>query len=171
MITYLQKTSSTILKSSKNITQNIKNYHKFKQFSTKDTTKPYIPTIFDSILSGAIPSQSIYSDELVIFSIRKVFNQICRFMIKDINPQAPTHILVIPRERSNLDRLSNANQSNQLVLGHMLVKCAQIAKEQGLAEGGFRIVINDGPKGCQSVYHLHMHIIGGKQLSWPPGCN
>ena len=88
---------------------------------------------------------------------------------RDINAQAPTHFLVIPKVRDGLTRLSNATEKHKAVLGHCMWAAAHVAKEQGLAKG-YRTVINDGPEGCQSVYHLHIHVLGGKQLSWPPGC-
>lgn len=86
-----------------------------------------------------------------------------------MNPQAPTHLLLIPKNKGNLDRLINATQSDQELLGYMMTKVPEIARDAGL-ENGYRVVINDGPQGCQTVYHLHLHIIGGKQLTWPPGC-
>lgn len=111
-------------------------------------------TIFDKIIKGDIPIEKILDDDEAI-------------AIKDINPVAPTHILVIPKKRGNLSRLSNAKEEDKALLGSLLYKATVLAKQYGL-EDGYRIVINDGPDGAQSVYHLHIHLIGGKKLGWPP---
>ena len=86
---------------------------------------------------------------------------------RDINPQAPVHIILIPKSRDGLTKLSNAREDQKELLGHLLY----VAQEVGKAEcpRGFRIVINDGEHGSQSVYHLHVHIMGGRQMQWPPG--
>lgn len=112
-------------------------------------------TIFDKIIRRAIPSTAVYEDDVV-------------YAFRDISPTAPTHILIVPKIRGRLSQLSKAEPEDKAVLGHLMWAAAEIARREGLAEG-FRIVINDGPQGCQSVYHLHLHLIGGKQLSWPPG--
>ena len=85
---------------------------------------------------------------------------------KDINPMGPIHFLVIPKNKDGLNRLSNAREDQKGILGHLLFTAQKVAKEQGLKEGGFRTVINDGPNGAQSVYHLHIHVIGGRQMNW-----
>lgn len=113
------------------------------------------PTIFDKIISKEIPAAIIYEDDTCL-------------AFKDISPQAPTHFLVIPKARQGLTRLSKATEEHKAVLGHLLYTAQAVAKEQGLGDG-FRVVVNDGPAGCQSVYHLHLHVIGGRQLTWPPG--
>jgi histidine triad (HIT) family protein len=82
--------------------------------------------------------------------------------------QAPTHFLVIPKARDGLTRLSKAEERHTALLGHLLYVAQLVAKQEKLLPG-FRVVINDGPDACQSVYHLHLHVIGGRQLSWPPG--
>ena len=87
---------------------------------------------------------------------------------RDIAPQAPVHILVIPKVRDGLTQLSKAREDQAGLLGHLLYTAQSIAHQEKLDEG-FRIVINDGKQGCQSVYHLHVHILGGRQLGWPPG--
>ncbi|RWR74897.1 zinc-binding protein [Cinnamomum micranthum f. kanehirae] len=87
---------------------------------------------------------------------------------RDISPQAPTHILIIPKVKDGLTGLSKAEERHCEILGYLLYTAKLVAKQEGL-EDGFRIVINDGPKGCQSVYHLHIHLIGGRQMNWPPG--
>lgn len=112
-------------------------------------------TIFDKIVAGDIPSDKIYEDDTCM-----AFN--------DVSPVAPKHFLVIPKNRDGLDQLSLAEDRHEALLGHLLRVAGKVAKEQGMRKG-FRIVINDGEYGCQSVYHLHIHVIGGKQLSWPPG--
>ena len=87
---------------------------------------------------------------------------------RDISKLAPTHVLVIPKVRGNLTSLSKAEESDKDTLGHCLVVANKVAKQENLGEG-YRVVVNVGPNGCQSVYHLHLHVIGGVQLTWPPG--
>ncbi|KAJ7524780.1 hypothetical protein O6H91_17G021300 [Diphasiastrum complanatum] len=113
------------------------------------------PTIFDKILSKQIPSTVVYEDEKVL-------------AFRDISPQAPTHIILIPKERDGLTQLSKAEERHEEILGHLLYVAKVVAQQEGL-DDGFRIVINDGPNGCQSVYHLHLHLLGGRKLGWPPG--
>mmetsp|Transcript_66979 Transcript_66979/g.135793 ORF Transcript_66979/g.135793 Transcript_66979/m.135793 type:complete len:178 (-) Transcript_66979:124-657(-) len=113
-------------------------------------------TLFDKIVAGDIPCDKIYEDDVCI-----AFN--------DIAPVAPTHFLVIPKNRDGLSQLSKAEERHKELLGHLMWAASKIANDQGLGEDGFRVVINDGKQGCQSVYHLHIHVIGGKKLSWPPG--
>ncbi|ORM42321.1 putative HIT-like protein [Babesia sp. Xinjiang] len=101
-----------------------------------------------------------------------VFCRLCFYMLQilafhDINPVAPVHILVIPKKRSGLSRLSRATDEHAHILGHMMVKVAQIVRENNI--GDFRLVVNNGPQGGQEVYHLHLHIIGGRPMGWPPG--
>ncbi|XP_037278881.1 adenosine 5'-monophosphoramidase HINT1 [Rhipicephalus microplus] len=110
-------------------------------------------TIFGKIVRGDIPTQFIYEDDKCV-------------AFHDINPQAPVHFLVIPRKP--IPQLSKATEDDKALLGHILFVAQQVAKEQKL-DKGFRIVINDGPQGCQSVYHVHIHVLGGRQLGWPPG--
>lgn len=110
-------------------------------------------TIFGKIVRGEIPTEFIYQDEKCV-------------AFHDINPQAPVHFLVIPKKA--IPQLSKAAEDDKDILGHILYVAQQVAKQQKL-DKGFRIVINDGPQGCQSVYHLHIHVLGGRQLGWPPG--
>ncbi|KAJ3703097.1 hypothetical protein LUZ61_006802 [Rhynchospora tenuis] len=119
------------------------------------TTPSDSPTIFDKIISKEIPSNIVYEDEKAL-------------AFRDISPQAPTHIIIIPKVKDGLTRLSNAEERHVEILGHLLYVAKLVAKQEGL-DDGFRIVINDGPLGCQSVYHLHVHILGGRQMNWPPG--
>ena len=88
-------------------------------------------------------------------------------VIRDINPQAPTHLLVIPRE--HMESLDDASQKDEALLGHLLRVGARVANAAGLAEDGYRTVINTGAGAGQSVFHLHLHVIGGRPLNWPPG--
>ncbi|KAI3732965.1 hypothetical protein L1987_64178 [Smallanthus sonchifolius] len=113
------------------------------------------PTIFDKIIDKEIPSNVVYEDDKVL-------------AFRDIAPQAPTHILLIPKVRDGLTGLSKAEERHCEILGRLLYTAKIVAKQEGL-EDGFRIVINDGPNGCQSVYHIHVHLIGGRQMNWPPG--
>lgn len=112
------------------------------------------PTIFDKLLSGDIPSDVVYQDDTT-------------FCFRDVNPQAPTHILCIPKRKDGLTGLSKADASHERILGHLLFVASQIANKE--CPNGYRIVINDGSDGAQSVKHLHIHILGGRQMQWPPG--
>ena len=87
----------------------------------------------------------------------------------DINAVAAKHFLVIPKNRDGLTGISKAGERHTALLGHMMVVVAKVAAMEGLAQTGYRTVINEGVHGCQSVLHLHIHVIGGQQLSWPPG--
>lgn len=88
-------------------------------------------------------------------------------VIRDINPQAPTHLLVIPRQ--HIESLDDASQKDEALLGHLLRVAARVANAAGLAEGGYRTVINNGAGAGQSVFHLHVHVLGGRRMDWPPG--
>lgn len=111
-------------------------------------------TIFKKIIDREIEAQIVYEDELCL-------------SFKDVNPQAPRHLLVIPKKE--ITNLAASQGEDQALLGHLLLKAKQIAKEQGLEEGGYRLVINNGPNGGQTVDHLHIHLLGGRVLTWPPG--
>jgi len=113
------------------------------------------PPIFDKIISKQIPSKVVFEDDSVL-------------AFRDISPQGPVHIILIPKVRDGLTQLSKAEDRHEQVLGHLLVTAAKVARQEDLDQG-FRLVINDGPHGCQSVYHLHLHLIGGRQMNWPPG--
>jgi histidine triad (HIT) family protein len=115
--------------------------------SSKDDYGP--PTVFDKILSGEWASDKVYEDETCL-------------AFRDINPQAPVHIILIPKTRGTLTRLSFATSNDEEILGHLLYVAQLVGKEH--CERGFRIVINDGEHGAQSVYHLHLHILGGRQM-------
>eukprot|EP01035_Chromulina_nebulosa_P021178 gene21178-27438_t len=124
--------------------------------STDPAINPNALTFFDKIVSKEIPANIIYEDDLSL-------------AFRDINPQGPVHFLVIPKNKNGLNRLSNANEDHKPLLGHLLYTAQLVARQEGLVEGGYRLVINDGKNGAQSVYHLHIHVIGGRQLNWPPG--
>lgn len=111
-------------------------------------------TIFGKILRGEIPSTPVYSDDEF-------------YAFRDINPGAPTHVLVIPR--TPIPRVTDATEADALLLGKLLLTANKIARQERLDEQGFRYVINCGDWGGQTVYHLHLHILGGRPLSWPPG--
>lgn len=112
------------------------------------------PTIFGKIIRGEIPSEKVYEDDEVL-------------AFKDINPAAPTHILVIPKER--IINLFHAEERHEALLGKLMLAAKKIAVEQGLEEDGFRLVINNGAGVGQTVFHIHLHILGGRDFSWPPG--
>ena len=113
-------------------------------------------TVFDKVISKAIPADIVYEDELCL-------------AFRDIHPVARVHVLLIPKKKDGLDRLVHAEERHREVLGHMMLKVGHIARLEGLAEDGYRLVVNDGNQAGQSVPHLHLHIIGGQQLFWPPG--
>jgi histidine triad (HIT) family protein len=110
--------------------------------------------IFCQVVAGKISADIIYSDERAV-------------AFRDINPQAPVHTLVIPRE--HMDSLDDAAGRDEATLGHLLRIAARVANEEGLSQKGYRTVINTGAGAGQSVFHLHLHIIGGRPLGWPPG--
>lgn len=113
--------------------------------------------IFCKIASQQIPAPLLYQDELCV-------------AFRDIHPQAPTHILVIPRSHvRDVVEASAAAGSAEPLLGRLLHVGAQVAAQAGLKDSGFRFVINTGADGGQSVFHLHLHVLGGRQLGWPPG--
>lgn len=111
-------------------------------------------TIFKKIIEREIPADIVYEDDRCV-------------AFRDVNPQAPTHILVVPRE--DLPSLADAKGSDADLLGHLLVVCSKVARQQGLQENGYRVVTNVGDDGGQSVYHIHFHVLGGRPLRWPPG--
>jgi histidine triad (HIT) family protein len=111
-------------------------------------------TLFEKIIAREIPAQIVYED-----------NQVLAF--RDINPQAPTHALIVPKKP--IPRLAEAKTEDQEMLGDLLLKAAEVARKLGLDKGGFRLVINNGADGGESVPHLHVHILGGRYMKWPPG--
>jgi histidine triad (HIT) family protein len=112
-----------------------------------------VDCIFCKIVAGTIPAKKIREDELVL-------------AFHDIEPKAPTHILVIPKK--HLVSLADATAADEALLGRLLLTAGEIAREEGLGKG-YRIVISTGPEGGQTVDHLHVHLLGGRQMHWPPG--
>ena len=110
--------------------------------------------LFCRIVANEIPADFVHQDDRAV-------------VIRDLNPQAPTHLLVIPRE--HLESLDDASQKDEPLLGHLLRIAARVANAEGLAEGGYRTVINNGAGAGQSVFHLHAHVLGGRRMNWPPG--
>jgi histidine triad (HIT) family protein len=111
-------------------------------------------TLFEKIAAGEIPAKIIQEDEELI-----VFH--------DVNPQAPVHVLVVPKKP--IPRLACATTEDGKLLGNLLLKAQEIAKSLGIAESGFRVVINNGRNGGETVPHLHVHLLGGRPFAWPPG--
>ena len=110
-------------------------------------------TLFEKIINREIPADIVYEDELSL-------------AFKDINPQAPIHILIIPKK--TIEKLSDANIEDQALLGHLMLVAGKIAEQLNL-DKTFRIIINNGAGAGQSVFHLHLHLMSGRPLSWPPG--
>ncbi len=110
-------------------------------------------TLFEKIIAREIPAKIAHEDDRCI-------------VIHDIQPAAPVHVLVIPKKP--VPRLAEAGDEDEALLGHLLLTAGKVAKQLGLAHG-FRVVINNGPDGCESVPHLHVHLLGQRQMKWPPG--
>jgi histidine triad (HIT) family protein len=110
--------------------------------------------LFCKIIAGEIPSAKVYEDEFCV-------------AFDDISPQAPTHVLIIPRE--HIDSLDKAKKSDEETLGHLLLTAAEIARRKNFAEDGYRTVINTNSDGGQTVFHLHVHLLGGRPFVFPPG--
>jgi histidine triad (HIT) family protein len=111
-------------------------------------------TLFEKIVAREIPATIVFEDDKVI-------------AFRDIKPQAPTHVLIVPKKP--IPRIGEARPDDHQVLGHLLIKAAEVAHQLGLSEKGYRLVINNGPDAGEAVPHLHCHIIGGRKLGWPPG--
>ena len=109
--------------------------------------------VFCKIVEGQIPSTSVYQDDLA-------------YAFADLNPKAPVHVLIVPRE--HIGSVAMAGKDKSALLGHLMWAAAEIAEKKGLTNG-FRIVVNTGEDGGQTVEHLHLHLLGGRGLSWPPG--
>ena len=109
--------------------------------------------LFCKIIEGSIPSTAVYQDDQC-------------YAFADIHPQAPVHVLIVPRR--HLDSVADAKGSDKALLGHLFWAGAEIARAKGLPEG-YRLVVNTGPDGGQTVDHLHVHLLGGRPLTWPPG--
>ncbi|MCX7868941.1 MAG: histidine triad nucleotide-binding protein [Terrimicrobiaceae bacterium] len=111
-------------------------------------------TLFQKIIAREIPAEFLHEDEHCV-------------VIRDIHPQAPFHALAIPRQP--LARVAEAEPSQAALLGHLLLTAARVAREAGCSSSGFRLVINNGPDGGETVPHLHVHILAGRPMGWPPG--
>ncbi len=111
-------------------------------------------TLFEKIIAREIPATIVYEDDLVL-----AFN--------DINPQAPVHVLLVPKKA--IPRISEAKPEDHKLLGHLLLKAGEIAEKLNLTKAGYRLVFNNGRDGGEAVPHLHCHILGGRHMGWPPG--
>ena len=111
-------------------------------------------TLFEKIIAREIPAQIVHEDSQCL-------------AFRDISPQAPVHILVVPKKP--IPRVAEAVAGDEAVLGHLLLAAAEIAKKEGIADSGFRVVVNNGPHGGETVPHLHVHLLGGRPMHWPPG--
>jgi len=111
-------------------------------------------TLFEKIAARQIPAAIVYEDDLVL-------------AFKDISPKAPAHALIVPKKP--IARIADATPDDHQVLGHLLLKAAEVARQLGVEQSGYRLVINNGPAAGESVPHLHCHILGGRTLAWPPG--
>jgi len=110
--------------------------------------------IFCKIASGEIPADLIYEDDLVVG-------------FRDLNPQAPTHVLLIPRK--HIATLNDLQPEDEAIVGRLYSAAAKVAAQEGIAEQGYRTLINCNDDGGQTVFHLHLHLLGGRRMSWPPG--
>ncbi len=110
--------------------------------------------LFCKIVAREIPANIIYEDEQAV-------------AFRDINPQAPVHVLVVPR--AHIPSLAQVQPDHALLLGHLLRVCAQLARQEGIEAEGYRVVLNTNRAAGQSVFHLHFHLLGGRQMTWPPG--
>lgn len=111
-------------------------------------------TLFEKIAAREIPADIVYEDDQVV-------------AFRDIRPQAPVHVLVVPRRV--IARVGEAAEADRELVGHLMLKAAEVARRLGLAATGYRLVINNGPDGGETVPHLHCHLLGGRPLGWPPG--
>ena len=109
--------------------------------------------LFCKIADGTTPATVVHQDDKVV-------------AFEDANPQAPHHVLIVPRE--HIESLNDVSKGDEQVVGHLLRVAAQIADQRGIGESGFRTVINTGPDAGQSVFHVHVHLLGGRSMGWPP---
>src|SRR5215471_18330751 len=110
-------------------------------------------TLFEKIVARELPAEIVFEDDLVL-------------AFRDIRPQAPVHILVIPKKP--VPRIAEAASDDQNLLGHLLLRAAEVAEKAGLKKSGYRLVVNNGPDAGEAVPHLHIHILGGRHMNWPP---
>jgi len=111
-------------------------------------------TLFEKIIAREIPAKIVFEDDDVI-------------AFQDVNPQAPVHVLIVPKRV--IPRLAEANQSDQALLGKLILTATKVTRDLGVSESGYRVVINSGPDAGESVPHLHVHLLGKRALAWPPG--
>ena len=111
-------------------------------------------TLFQKIIDREIPADIVYEDDRCL-------------AFRDINPAAPVHILVIPKKP--IPRIAAMADEDKALIGHLLSVCGEVARSEGIADDGFRVVTNNGDYAGQTVHHLHFHVLGGRQLGWPPG--
>ena len=111
-------------------------------------------TVFEKIAAREIPAEIVFEDEDVL-------------AFHDVSPEAPVHVLIVPKRV--IPRLAETNESDQALLGKLILTATQVARDLGVSESGYRIVINNGPDGGESVPHLHVHLLGKRALAWPPG--
>ncbi|MBY0267864.1 MAG: histidine triad nucleotide-binding protein [Burkholderiales bacterium] len=112
-----------------------------------------MPTLFSKIIAREIPADIVYEDEMCL-------------AFRDINPQAPVHVLLIPKQE--IPKLADATVPDQALLGHMMLAAGKVARQLGVGDA-FRLVVNNGANAGQTVFHLHLHILAGRPLHWPPG--
>ena len=110
--------------------------------------------LFCGIIRGEVKGNIVYRNESVV-------------AFRDINPKAPVHILIVPRK--HIETLADIGPADNALIGEICLVASQVAKDHGVSESGFRLVVNNGPGAGQSVYHLHFHLLGGRPFSWPPG--
>jgi histidine triad (HIT) family protein len=111
-------------------------------------------TLFEKIVAREIPAKIVFEDEDVL-------------AFHDVNPQAPVHVLIVPKRA--ISRLAQTSESDQALLGKLILTAAKVARDLGVSESGYRVVINSGPDAGESVPHLHVHLLGKRALAWPPG--
>jgi histidine triad (HIT) family protein len=111
-------------------------------------------TLFEKICDKELPAEILHEDDRCV-------------AFRDISPQAPVHVVIVPRK--SIPRVAEAREEDEAVLGHLLLTAGKVARELGVEESGFRLVINNGGHGGESVPHLHVHLLAGRQLGWPPG--
>ncbi|HUD47711.1 MAG TPA: histidine triad nucleotide-binding protein [Candidatus Baltobacteraceae bacterium] len=111
-------------------------------------------SVFEKIIDREIPASIVYEDDLVL-------------AFRDINAKAPVHVLIVTKK--NIPRIADARPDDHKLLGHFLLKAAEVAEKLGLSKSGYRLVINNGPDGGETIPHLHCHIMGGRPMAWPPG--
>lgn len=111
-------------------------------------------TLFQKIIDREVPSEIVYEDEFVA-------------AFRDVHPKAPVHVLIVPKKP--IPRIMDAHADDHKILGHLMLKAAEVAGKLGLNQSGYRLVINNGPDAGESVPHLHCHIMGGRAMGWPPG--